>query len=159
VNPSLPAKVRFHARNVHIDGPSAEAFSITAILLKRSRDTKSAQNPSVSRSHDVRFGARCRERFMISNWCLTASDSAATTRKPPGLASFASVTRLLYFHQALVKRKYYLLYNSRKPHRPGPKGPSKELIDAVVEMKRRNPPPRLPEDCRTNIECIRYRDQ
>ena len=29
---------------------------------------------------------------MISNWCLTASDSAATTRKSPGLASFASVT-------------------------------------------------------------------
>ncbi len=40
---------------------------------------------------------------------------------------------------SLVKRKYYLLYNSRKRHRPGPKGPSKELIDAVVEMKRRNP--------------------
>jgi len=46
---------------------------------------------------------------------------------------------LLYFHQALVKRKYHLLYSSRKRSRPGPKGPSKELIDAVVEMKRRNP--------------------
>src|ERR1019366_10640871 len=40
---------------------------------------------------------------------------------------------------ALVKRKYYLLYNSVKRHCPGPKGPSKEMIDAVVEMKRRNP--------------------
>ena len=30
--------------------------------------------------------------FMISNWCLTASDSAATVPGPRGLASFAKVT-------------------------------------------------------------------
>ena len=35
-----------------------------------------------------------------------------------------------------------LLYTSRKHRRPGPKGPSKELIGAVIEMKRR-PPPRF----------------
>jgi len=46
---------------------------------------------------------------------------------------------LLYFHRALVKRKYRLLYGPRKRRRPGPKGPSRELIDPVVEMKRRNP--------------------
>src|SRR5271169_1792382 len=55
------------------------------------------------------------------------------------MAVILEPSTLLYFHQALVKRKYYLLYNSRKRHRPGPKGPAKELIDAVVEMKRRNP--------------------
>jgi len=38
-----------------------------------------------------------------------------------------------------VKRKYRLLYSPKKRGRPGPKGPSKELIRAVVEMKRRNP--------------------
>lgn len=55
------------------------------------------------------------------------------------MAVILKPSTLLYFHQALVKRKYYLLYNSRKRHRSGPKGPSKELIAAVVEMKRRNP--------------------
>ena len=40
--------------------------------------------------------------------------------------------------RALVKRKYRLLYTPRRRSRPGPKGPSRELIDAVVEMKRRN---------------------
>ena len=44
---------------------------------------------------------------------------------------------LLYFHHAVVKRKYRLLYSPRKRRRPGPEGPSKELIAAVVEMKRR----------------------
>jgi putative transposase len=38
-----------------------------------------------------------------------------------------------------VKRKYHLLYSSNRPRRPGPKGPSSELIAAVVEMKRCNP--------------------
>ena len=38
-----------------------------------------------------------------------------------------------------MKRKYSLLYSPRKRRRPGPKGPSRELIGAVIEMKRRNP--------------------
>ena len=46
---------------------------------------------------------------------------------------------LLGFHHSLVRRKYQLLYSPRKRRRPGPKGPSKQLIGAVVEMKRRNP--------------------
>ena len=43
------------------------------------------------------------------------------------------------FHQALVRCKYRLLYTSKRRAKPGPKGPSAELIAAVVEMKRRNP--------------------
>ena len=38
-----------------------------------------------------------------------------------------------------MKRKYQLLYSPRKRRHPGPRGPSKEPIDAVIEMKRRNP--------------------
>jgi hypothetical protein len=43
------------------------------------------------------------------------------------------------FHQALVRYKYRLLYTGKSGAKPGPKGPSAELIAAVVEMKRRNP--------------------
>lgn len=46
---------------------------------------------------------------------------------------------LLRLHDILKKRKYRLLYSSGKRRRPGPKGPSQELIDAVVAMKQRNP--------------------
>jgi len=38
----------------------------------------------------------------------------------------------------LKKRKYRLLYSSSRKGKPGPKGPSQELIDAIVELKRRN---------------------
>lgn len=43
------------------------------------------------------------------------------------------------FHDALVKRKYRWLFLSKRWRRPGPKGPGPELINAIVEMKRRNP--------------------
>jgi putative transposase len=43
------------------------------------------------------------------------------------------------FHQALVRRKYRLLSTCKRRAGPGPKGPSAELIAAVLEMKRRNP--------------------
>ena len=46
---------------------------------------------------------------------------------------------MLRFHEALKKRKYRWLFSSGGHRRPGPKGPSKDLIDAIVEFKRRNP--------------------
>ncbi len=46
---------------------------------------------------------------------------------------------ILSFHRALVKRKYRLLFTPKTRGKPGPKGPSPELISAIVEMKRRNP--------------------
>jgi len=46
---------------------------------------------------------------------------------------------LLHLHHIRKKRKYRLLFSARRRKRPGPKGPGKELITAVVEMKRRNP--------------------
>tara|TARA_R110001592_G_scaffold357416_1_gene660452 strand:+ start:6865 stop:7734 length:870 start_codon:yes stop_codon:yes gene_type:complete len=46
---------------------------------------------------------------------------------------------LLRFHSALKKRKYRLLFSPSGGRKPGPKGPSKEVIDTIVEMKQRNP--------------------
>ncbi len=46
---------------------------------------------------------------------------------------------LLAFHAALVKRKYRQLFSPKRRGKPGPKGPSPELIAAIVETKRLNP--------------------
>jgi putative transposase len=46
---------------------------------------------------------------------------------------------LLNLHRALIQRKYRRLFSSIRPARPGPKGPSQEVIAAVVDMKQRNP--------------------
>jgi putative transposase len=46
---------------------------------------------------------------------------------------------LLHLHSVLRKRKYRMLFSPRRRRRPGPKGPNKDLIAAVVAMKRCNP--------------------
>ncbi len=46
---------------------------------------------------------------------------------------------LLNLHHALKNRKYRILFSQQRRRKPGPKGPSKELIDAIVDTKRRNP--------------------
>ena len=45
---------------------------------------------------------------------------------------------LLALHKALSKGKYRMLFSPNRRRKPGPKGPSAELIRAVVEMKQRN---------------------
>ena len=45
----------------------------------------------------------------------------------------------LGFHQAMCRRKYRMLFSPNRRRKPGPKGPSAELIHVVVEMKQRNP--------------------
>ena len=46
---------------------------------------------------------------------------------------------LLAFHATLVKRKYRHLFSPKRCGKPGPKGPSPEMVTAIVETKRRNP--------------------
>ena len=74
------------------------------------------------------------DRLMLGVCALFVS-----SKRLSKVAVILKPSTLLGFHHALVKRKYQLLYSPRKRRRPGPKGPSKELISAVIEMKRRNP--------------------
>src|SRR3984893_18764763 len=46
---------------------------------------------------------------------------------------------LLDLQKAMSKQKYRMLFSPNRRRMPGPKGPSAELIRAVVEMKQRNP--------------------
>ena len=65
---------------------------------------------------------------------------------------------LLAFHQALVRRKYRRLFSSRPcPRKPGPKGPSEALIQAIVEFKSRNPRFGCPRIARIIVAHVRGR--
>jgi len=46
---------------------------------------------------------------------------------------------LLRFHKVLVQRKYRRLFGVTTYKKPGPKGPSLELINAIVSLKQQNP--------------------
>jgi transposase InsO family protein len=74
------------------------------------------------------------DRFLLGFWSLFLNplriQRAAVIIRP---------STLLIFHDILKKRKYRLLYSSGSKGKPGSKGPSRELIQAIVELKQRNP--------------------
>src|SRR5262249_49932600 len=66
----------------------------------------------------------------------------ALLMRPAGLFRSAIAFKpstLLHLHHALKTRKYRLLFSPRLRKKPGPKGPRQELVEAVIEMKQRNP--------------------
>jgi hypothetical protein len=87
-------------------------------------------NRSRKRSPNLRFSDR-----MVAGLC-------ALLIRPRRLIRSAVVLRpstLLRVHQALTARKYRLLFSPMVGKKPGPKGPSQEVVAAVVDMKQRNP--------------------
>ena len=54
------------------------------------------------------------------------------------LAITLKPSMLIKFHKALIKRKYSVLFSNKNKCKPGPTGPSQEIINAIIEMKRRN---------------------
>ena len=98
---------------------------------------------SLAVKHQLLILKRARRRApYLTSWDRLALGVCTLLVSPKRLSKMAVILKpstLLYFHRALVMRKYRLLYSPRKRRRPGPKGPSRELIDTVVEMKRRNP--------------------
>ena len=85
-----------------------------------------------------------RSRHRAPNLC--ASDRILTGvcalfMRPARVIRSAIVLRpstILEFHRALRTRKYRWLFSPTR-RRTGPQGPSKALVDAIVDMKRRNP--------------------
>jgi hypothetical protein len=100
----------------------AESALIRHQLLILNRGRKRAPNPRAS----DRLTAGLFTLFMSPARILRT----AIVLKP---------STLLHLHSLLRKRKYRLLFSPQRRRRPGPKGPNRELIDAVVAMKRRNP--------------------
>jgi hypothetical protein len=87
-------------------------------------------NRSRKRSPNLRISDR-----MVAGLC-------ALLIRPGRLIRSAIVLKpstLLSLHRALTRRKYRLLFSTKVPTKPGPKGPSQEVVAAVVDMKRRNP--------------------
>jgi len=75
------------------------------------------------------------DRFVLGLITLFVSP-----RRIPTLSAIVKSATLRKFHKALVDRKYRILSRPRVVHASrGPKGPSSELIAAIVELKRRNP--------------------
>ncbi len=73
------------------------------------------------------------DRFQFGFWSLFLSP-----RRILRTAIIIRPSTLMKFHNVLRKRKYRLLFLSAHRGKPGPKGPSPELIHAIAELKQRN---------------------
>jgi putative transposase len=115
---------------------------VIVIRLGRPGGFRSVVAESVLMRHQVLILNRGRKRApnlrasdrIIAGLCTLMMGQARVLRS----AIVLKPSTLLHFHKMLTKQKYRLLFSLERVRRPGPKGPTKELIDAVVEMKRRN---------------------
>jgi putative transposase len=140
-------------------------FIATLARLLRPGGARSIVAESLLLKHQLLILNRSRQRAPN----LSASDRIlagwlALWLRPTRLLRSAIVLKastLLGLHQAMCKQKYRRLFSSNHNRKPGPKGPSAELVHAVVEMKQRNPRwgcPRIAEQITLALQsCNRQR--
>src|SRR5215831_5136655 len=115
---------------------------VITIRLGRPGGLRSVVAESVLMRHQVLILNRGRQRApslrssdrIIAGLCTLMMRPARVLRS----AIVLKTSTLLHFHKMLIQQKYRLLFSPKRVRRPGPKGATKELIDAVMEIKRRN---------------------
>ena len=88
----------------------------------------------LNRSHQRAPNLRASDRF-VAGICTLFMRPARLIRS----AIVLKPSTLLNLHRALRNRKYHILFSSKRRNKPGPKGPAKETINAIVATKERNP--------------------
>ena len=139
MNSSLTVKVRFHTRTIHLDRPFARN---PGKAWHPGRSWRGGGRITGGQNQLLIMKRAQRRAPNLTSWDRLVLGVCALLVSPNRLSKMAVILKpstLLCFHHALVKRRYRLLYSPRKRRRPGPKGPSKDLIGVVIEMKRRNP--------------------
>jgi putative transposase len=111
---------------------------VTLIRLAKPGGLRAVVAESVLIRHQLQIVHRGRKRAPNLRACDRIITGLCTLlMRPARILRSAIVLKpstLLNFHAAIVKRKYRLLFSPKRGRRPGPKGPSSELIAAVVEM-------------------------
>ena len=109
---------------------------VTLARLARPGGVRAVAAESLAVKHQLLILRRARRRALyLTSWDRLALGVCTLFVSPKRLSRMAVILKpstLLYFHRALVKRKYRLLYSPRKRRRPGPKGPSRELSSAKI---------------------------
>ena len=117
---------------------------VTLAKLLGPGGTRQVAAESLLLKHQLLISNRSRQRAanltMLDRLVLGLTTLFVSPHRIPKLSAILKPATLFEFHKALVHRKYRLLFSpSRRKRKPGPKGPSTQLIAAIVEMKRRNP--------------------
>jgi hypothetical protein len=117
---------------------------VTTAKLLRPGGVRAVAAETLLLKHQLQIANRSRQRApnltTLDRFVLGLIALFIRPHRISKLAAMLKPATLLKFHKALVDRKYRLLFSSSAHRRkPGPKGPSPEVIAAIVEMKIRNP--------------------
>ena len=117
---------------------------VTFVKLLRPGGVRAVAAESLLLKHQILISNRSRQRApnltTLDRVVLGLTTLFVSPRRIPKLGALVKPATLFKFHKALVDRKYRLLFSSLcRRRKPGPKGPSAELIAAIIELKRRNP--------------------
>ena len=117
---------------------------VTIAKLMRPGGARAVAAESLLLKHQLQISNRSRHRApnltSLDRFVLGLTTLFIKRARIAKLAAILRPATLLKFHKALVDGKYRLLFSASAARRkPGPKGPSPELIAAIVEMKSRNP--------------------
>jgi hypothetical protein len=127
---------------------------VTFARLLRPGGVRGVAAESLLLKHQLLISNRSRQRApnltTLDRSVLGLGTLFVSPRRIAKLGALVKPATLFKFHKSLVNRKYRLLF-SASAHRgkPGPKGPSAELIAAIVELKCRNP----------KFGCVRIAEQ
>jgi putative transposase len=117
---------------------------VTLAKLVRPGGSRAVAAESLLLKHQLVIANRSRGRApnltQLDPLMLGLATLFVSPRRIAKLGVLVKPATLLKFQDALVARKCRRLFvYSRHRRKPGPKGPSAELIAAIVEIKRRNP--------------------
>ena len=117
---------------------------VTVAKLRRPGGVRTVAAESLLLKQQIIIGNRSRSRApnltTLDRFVLGLLTLFIKPHRIPKRSAILKSSTLFKLHKAMVDRKYRLLFSSTGHRRkPGPKGPSQELIAAIVEMKLRNP--------------------
>ena len=117
---------------------------VTLAKLTRPGGIRGVIAESLLLKHHLILSSRSRRRAppltTLDRFVFGLTTMFVSPRRVERLAAILKPATLLRFHKALVDRKYQRLFSSAATRRkPGPKGPTKEIVAVILQIKFRNP--------------------
>lgn len=115
--------------------------ALLTLLKPGGAKTLIAEN-ALLRSQLITVNQRRRRAPNLNSWTRLGFAFLTSLIRPKRLSKLGIIIKpstLLKLHKALIKRKYRALFSTKSKRKPGPAGPSQEVINAILEMKKRNP--------------------
>lgn len=114
-----------------------------ALMLLRPSGGKSLMAENIALRQQLMVVHRRHKRApQLTIWerlCFAFTAGLILPKRIVKTAIIVKPSTILKLHKALITKKYRYLFSNKSPKKPGPKGPTQELINLILEIKKKNP--------------------